>query len=361
MAMANGESRMNLVRASLLAIAAFAAPPLTAQRIVLPKPDASFLVERGRAGVFEIGMTVDEAQAIAGIKQTKLSAAYPEGMFQEQLEISLAGFSRGPAIVAPISNFPCSEPALRGLDVRDPRFKTSRGIGVGSTLADIRKFHPSAKIGNFGADGEPGVFDAEPGVTFSFGDAIESRDTARVTSLWVHQGPNVKSRRCPGDVDWAEVYQEVLNAVVMPKYGKADATRPPLLVIARTTHMCDAGFKSLDGVGCLDRTRTTAPFLSEKLAEDFYGRNSGRYPVPMLDGASALVAPTDLRRLVPRLGQPDSLHAIVTFSSPGFDNGRAAVYVSYGCGSACGEGFLVLLELRDDKWTVVSVQSLWVS
>src|SRR4051812_45869339 len=114
MAMANGESRMHLVRASLLAIAVFGAAPLTAQRVVPPKPDASFLVERGHAGVFEIGMTVDEAQAIAGQKNTKLVAKYPEGMFQPELQITLAGFANGPAITAPIGNFPCGEPALTG-------------------------------------------------------------------------------------------------------------------------------------------------------------------------------------------------------------------------------------------------------
>jgi hypothetical protein len=352
MAMASGVSRMKLIRVSLLAIVVCAAVPLTAQQVVLPKPDSSFLVERGHAGVFEIGMTVDEAQAIAGIEQTKLSATYGEGMFEPELQISLPGFTRGPAITAPIRDFPCFVPALSGLMVLDPRFKTARGIGVGSTLADIRKYQPAAKISNFGSDGFPGVFDAEPGVSIVFGNATASRDTARVTGLWVHTGPNVRSRRCPGDDDWAAVYQEVLNAVVMPKYAKSDTNRPPLIVIAQTTHMCDAGFKPVDSFGCLDRTRTQAAFLIGKLAEDFYGRNSGQYPVPMLDGASALVNPADLRRLVPRFGQIDSQHAIVTFSSPGFDHGRAAVYVGYACGSQCGEGTLVLLELRDDKWKV---------
>lgn len=309
-------------------------------------------------------MTVDEAQGIVGVNHTKLIATYPEGMFQPELQISLSGFAPGPAITAPIRDVPCFTPALWGLLVRDPRFKTSRGIGVGSTLADIRKYLPSAKITNFGTDGFPGVFDAEPGVTIVFGNAIDSRATERVTSLWVHTGPNVKSRRCPGDDDWAAVYQEVLSAVVMAKYPKAGNFRPPLIVMAETTHMCDAGFQPLDSVGCLDRTRTKAPFLTGKLAEDFYGRNSGRYQVPMLDGASALVAARDLVRLISPdaeripLNQP---RFIVTFSSPGFDNGRAAVYVSYACGSLCGEGLLVLLELHDDKWKVASVQPLWVS
>jgi hypothetical protein len=361
MAMANGERRMKLIRVSLLAIVICAGVQADAQQAPPVKPDASFLVANGKAGVFEIGMTVDEAQAIAGVSRTKLVAVYPEGMFQEELEISIAGFSAGPAIVAPISNFPCSLPALRGLEVRDPRFKTAHGIHVGSTLADIRKYQPAAKIGNFGADGFPGVFDAEPGVTFAFRGAEQSRDSERVTALWVHGEPNVRARRCPDFDEWPDVFQAAFDAVVMPEYKKLGEDRPPLIVMAETNAMCDAGFTPLNGVGCLDRARTTAPFLGGKLAEAFYGRNSGRGEVPMLAGASAVVAAADLKRIVPRFGQLDSRHFIVTFSSPGFDNGRAAVYVSYGCGSTCGEGMLVLLELRDEKWKVASVQPLWVS
>ncbi len=364
MAMANGGSRMNVFRASLLAIAVCAVTPLVAQRVVPSKPDASFLVARGHAGAFEIGMTVDEAQAIVGVDHTKLVATYGEGMFQPELNISVAGFTAGPAITAPIRDFPCYIPALSGLLVHDPRFKTWRGIGVGSTLADIRKYLPSAKITNFGTDGFPGVFDAEPGVTIVFGNAIDSRATERVTALWVHAGPNVRSRRCPGDDDWSAVFQEVLSTVVMPEYSKFGNDRPPLIVIAETTHMCDAGFKPIDSVGCLDRTRTKAPFLIGKLAEDFYGRNSGQSQVPMLDGASALVAARDLVHIVSPGSERlplDARRFFVTFSSPGFDNGRAAIYVSYSCGSLCGQGMLVLLELRDDKWKVATVQPLWVS
>jgi hypothetical protein len=356
MAAANNGSRMRIVRASLLAAAVCLCARLSAQTPA-NSTGPSFLVERGRAGAFQIGMTVDEAQAIAGIEHTKLAAKYPEGMFEPELNIWLSGFAGRPAISAPISDFPCGMPALSGLLVRDPRFRTSHGIHAGSTLADIRKYAPSAKISNFDADGFPGVFDAEPGVSIVFEGATRSINSARVTALWVHSGPNVKSRRCPGDDDWAAVYQEVLRAVVMPQYARFGNDAPPLVVVSETTHMCDASFKALPGVGCIDRSRTSAPFLTGELARDFFGRNSGRYQVPMLDGASALVAAAAM----PRLSPATAPRFNVTFSSPGFDHGRAAVYIGYSCGNLCGEGMLVLLELRDDKWKVASVQPLWVS
>jgi hypothetical protein len=364
MAVADSESRTRVFRASLLAIAVCGVIPVASQRAPLPKPDSSFVVERGRAGVFEIGMTVDETQAIAGLENTKLIATYGEGMFGSELEIRLPGFARGPAITASISDYPCYVPAIRGLEIHDPRFKTSHGIGVGSTLADIRKDFPSARIGNFGVDGGPGL-STEAGVRFSFWNAIASRDRERVTAIWVQGGPNVRARRCPHDADWAEVFQEVLNAVVIPHFPESDKDRPPLVVIAETTYMCDATpLKPQEHVGCLERARISAPFLTGELARDFFGRNSGQAPVPLLDGASAVVAASEVERLLsPGSAQlPSTLRRfIVTFSSPGFDNGRAAVYVGYSCGSLCGAGSIVLLELRDEKWKVASVKQLWVS
>lgn len=357
MAVANIKSRTRFVRALVLATVVSGAVPLTAQLAAPAKPDSSFLVELGRAGAFEVGMTVDEAQAIVGVQNTKLVAEYGEGMFGAQLQIMLGGLAGHPGITAPISDFPCGVPALNGLLIHDPRFKTRRGIGVGSTLADIRKYQPSARISNFGADGGPGVFDAEPGTSFFFANATASRDSARVTSLWVHSAPNARGRRCPRDADWALVFQSALTDVVLTRFAKSGGERPPVILIGETKPMCDVPHKPLDVVGCLERSRTSAPFLNDKLADDFYGRNSGQAPVPLLDGADAVITAVGFARLVP----PDSRRLIVRFSSPGFDNGRAAVFVSYSCGSRCGESLLVLLELRDGNWKVASVQPLSVS
>jgi hypothetical protein len=355
MAVANGARRMKVVRALLLATVVFAATSAGAQRAIRPGAESSFLVERGRAGVFEVGMPIDDAQAIAGIRNTKLVAQYPEGQFQPELQISLPGFSRGPAITAGIASWPCGL-SLASLVVRDPRYKTSRGIGVGSTLADIRKFAPSAKIGNFNADGFPGVFSAEPGISFAFGNAVEGGDPGRVTGLLVYDSPNLRSRRCPDDDDRAAVYQEVLTNVIAPRTARFAETRPVFL-LAETKHLCDAtSLKPLENVGCLPRS-VAAPFLQGKLAEDFWRRNSGRYQVPMLKGATALITSAGLSQI----GPPVEQRVTVTFSSPGFDDGRAVVFVSYGCGMVCGEGLLVLLELADDKWRVASVRMISVS
>ena len=53
---------MQIVRAVLLAVAVSTAAPAAGQQQTV-KADASFLVERGRAGVFQTGMTVDAVRA----------------------------------------------------------------------------------------------------------------------------------------------------------------------------------------------------------------------------------------------------------------------------------------------------------
>ncbi len=305
-------------------------------------------------------MTVDEVQAIVGIEHTKLVATYGEGMFWPRLEISLPGFAKGPALAALISNLPCGAPSLMGIDVRDPRFKTTTGLGIGSTLADIKKRYPKARIQNFNADGFPVAISVEPGISFAFQNATESRDTERVTMLWVVPQTDVKSRRCPDERDAREVYQAVFDKIVKAGQRDAASTAPPVIVLSESVHLCDAApLRPLPHVGCLERERMRAPFLEGALAESFFGRNSGRWSIPMPEGASALVAPSDIDRVAPLDAQGRFFR--VVFSRPGFAAGRAVVYVSYICGNSCGAGTLIELEFRDSKWQIIAEQPLWVS
>ena len=64
-----------------------------------------FLLEQGRAGPFEVGMTVGEVYQLAGRDHVRLVATFPEGMFSPVLEIQLAGFT-GPAVTAWITFAP---------------------------------------------------------------------------------------------------------------------------------------------------------------------------------------------------------------------------------------------------------------
>ena len=88
---------------------------------------------------------------------------------------------------------------LWGISVDDPRFRTSDGLGPGSTLGDVNKRYPSARQLPAGSDGYPGAFIEELNLTFAIAATSALTDDARVTSVWVVPEPEaVRARRCPG-------------------------------------------------------------------------------------------------------------------------------------------------------------------
>jgi len=314
--------------------------------LAVPLPNQAapdpFLVERGRAGEFEVGMEVDEVRRLASVA---FDATFPEGMYQMTMRISIPGFTSGPAIVASIWPSLCYAQVASNLRVVDPRYHTARGIHVGSTLADIRRTLPSAKIENFNADGSPVETRSEVGISFLFAKATESRDDERVTGLLLYEVPyeRLPSVRCPSDADRLDVWQAAFDAVIKPK--TAVGTSPPVLVLSQTSLICESNpsVKPPPFVGCIRRDMIGPALLSPGLLASFSGHNSGYDFVPPLNGAAAIVAPESVTRL-----SPDSRGAYsrVVFSAPGFDRGKAAVFVSYSCGNQCGEGTLVMLEYK---------------
>lgn len=158
----------------------------------------SFVLIAGRAGPFELGMTVDELIAQVGREHVRLVAKFPEGMFQPELEVDLAGFASGPALVAQIREWPCVRFALWGIAVHDPRFRTENGLEVGSTLADLRRHYPGVTVTNIDADGWPSVVIPELGLTFAMERVPVYTDASRVESVWVFPQPvAVRARKCP--------------------------------------------------------------------------------------------------------------------------------------------------------------------
>lgn len=159
---------------------------------------SSFVLSAGRAGSFELGMTVDELIAQVGREHVRLVAKFPEGMFQPEVEGDLVGFAGGPALVAPIREWPCGLFALWGISVHDPRFRTANGLGVGSTLGDLRRNYPNVIVTNIDADGGPSVVISELGLTFAMEQARAYTDASRVESVWIFPQPEaVRARKCP--------------------------------------------------------------------------------------------------------------------------------------------------------------------
>jgi hypothetical protein len=98
--------------------------------------DGDFLLSKGKAGPIHTGMEVDTLYTKVNRKLTKLVDLQYEGFFVPALEIYLDKDEKTkPSLVAVVApGF-----VVSSITVYDPRFKTEKGVGVGSTLGEIRK------------------------------------------------------------------------------------------------------------------------------------------------------------------------------------------------------------------------------
>jgi hypothetical protein len=85
-------------------------------------------------------MSIDELYQSVGKENTKLVDKYSEGFFSPAMEIYLeTNNSAKPALIAQVAMKPPSTFVVGSVSVNDPRFKTDVGVGVGSTLGEIRR------------------------------------------------------------------------------------------------------------------------------------------------------------------------------------------------------------------------------
>jgi len=106
-----------------------------------------FLLTKQRAGAVVIGMTIDDLHAMHKPSSTRLVAHYPEGMFTPLLEVYLKGDTNKsiPSLLIEIDKN--SDWIVGNIKVNDARFRTDKGIGVGSALGAIRKAYAVKWIG----------------------------------------------------------------------------------------------------------------------------------------------------------------------------------------------------------------------
>lgn len=90
-----------------------------------------------RAGEIAIGMTIDDLHTRYEPSSTKLVATYSEGMFAPILEIYGEARRGRPQFVIGIDKDRAW--VVDSIQVNDARFRTANGIGVASTIGDIRK------------------------------------------------------------------------------------------------------------------------------------------------------------------------------------------------------------------------------
>jgi hypothetical protein len=172
---------------------------LASGSLVGQDPDDDRLLDFGRAGKLRVGTSVDRMAIMFGKENLRLVDRWPEGMFSPAIEIRLDR-SVSPAFVVQIREWPCAEHSAWGITVFDRRFRTREGLGVGSTLAEVRR-HVRSDVDEIG--GVTFVNDAKRGLSFVF-DAHEPIATTRVKEVFVVSQPvHVRKTVCPhlGPID----------------------------------------------------------------------------------------------------------------------------------------------------------------
>jgi hypothetical protein len=149
----------------------------------------------GVAGPIALGDSVDQIYARVGRENTRLVDLLQEGQFSPALEVTLPGAPVPISLVVVVREWPCPGFSAWGIQVRDPRFKTVDGLGVGSTVADIRSKYDVRIVWG---EGDRVVVVEKLGLTFALAPTTGPESSWRVKSVWVIPQPeNVRRTRCP--------------------------------------------------------------------------------------------------------------------------------------------------------------------
>jgi hypothetical protein len=107
-------------------------------RCALGQPVADdFLIERHRAGPVEIGADAYDLYEWFPIEGRKLVDLHLEAMLSPALALSVPGSSVSDGLIAELAPRD-NELVVFRIGISDPRFQTEAGIGVGSTVSELR-------------------------------------------------------------------------------------------------------------------------------------------------------------------------------------------------------------------------------
>jgi hypothetical protein len=100
------------------------------------------------AGKLMVGMSESAIYKAWPRKLTRKLVIYPEGIATTAVQIILGKDRKAPSLVVILN-----AETIYGIEVHDPRFKTAQGIGVGSSIAELRKTKLNFKFNREEGDG----------------------------------------------------------------------------------------------------------------------------------------------------------------------------------------------------------------
>ena len=140
------------------------------------------LLVPGRADKVRNGMKVESLFDLYGAANVRLVQESSEGTSFPVVQVYTASEPTAPAIVARILQR-CGRSYVSGITVHSPAFRTPEGLGVGSTVGEIRRRFPRASLNREHA---PSVIVDSLQMTFGLpGRRAQFADTVRVISVWM--------------------------------------------------------------------------------------------------------------------------------------------------------------------------------
>ena len=156
------------------------------------RQQAERLLTGERAGKIALGMTVDAVYAAYGRENVALVDLYGEGHFTPAIQIFLPSERGTPVAVATIAAV-CGRYVVMGVSVSSAYFRTGDGLGVGSTLREVRQRYPGARINR---EEQPSLIVSDARLTFATSDD-RFTDSTRVVRVWTTSVLPDSARRCP--------------------------------------------------------------------------------------------------------------------------------------------------------------------
>lgn len=138
-----------------------------------------WLVTQTRAGKIRLGMRVDDLYNAYGKENVRLVDLYAEGIFTPAMQVFETPASDDPIAEAQIQQI-CGQFRVITIHVLGPPFRTREGLGVGSTVSEVRKRFPDAKVNR---EVMPSLLSDKAQMSFVTSDD-KFTDSTRIIRMW---------------------------------------------------------------------------------------------------------------------------------------------------------------------------------